>query len=149
MKSILTICLLTITCFIQGCKTAPPVNNIIPKRVADPVDFRWIKSSNEVNLATVDIYFHGTARGKYIENKKWSGRITGEIYFKPKYNKYLNRGLYISNCTIQVNKDSSIKIIAPAELFLNKAEKIMFTDKNIVVVYKNSTLKFKSAAIWL
>ena len=142
MKSILCLGTAALLFCLVGCQTRDPAV-IVPKLNPDPVDFAWIKSSEEVKLATVDIYFHGKADGKYTGSEKWVGVIAGDMFFKLRHSKYLTDGLFIENCTVQVNEDSSIKIVAPKDAFWAAAKKITFENDEVAVWYANDTFRFK------
>lgn len=142
MKNILCLGVAALLLCLVGCQTRDSAV-IVPKLNPDPVDFAWIKSSEEIKLATVDIYFHGTGDGEYTGTEKWVGTIAGKMFFKPRHSKYLTDGLFIENCTVQVNEDSSIKIVAPKDAFLAAAKKITFENDEVTVWYDNDTFKFK------
>ncbi len=146
MKNILYFSVVALLLCLIGCRH-PESAIIMPKPKSDPVDFVWIKSSEEIKLAMFDIYFHGTADGKYVSNGKWVGKITGSMFFKPMHSKSLTDGLFIENCTVQVNEDCSIKIAGTEKAFFSDANKITFENGEVVVWYDNNTFKFKGGSI--
>ena len=150
MKKILYSGIAAMLLFMAGCCTQNPDNKTKPKPDPKPVpvDFSWIKSSKEINLATGNIYFHGTAEGQYIEAGKWVGKITGDIFCKPKPEKFLMHGLYIPNCTIQVNKDCSINVTAPKDILSVSDKKITFEEGVVVVTGDSGTIKAGGMVYW-
>ena len=134
MKNMLCFQIAALLVFMVGCQSQVPVKSLTHEPNPDPVDFTWIRNSEEIKLLTANIYFKGIAEGKYIEDGKWTGKITGDIFCKPKPEKLLKGGLYIQGCTIQVNEDCSINILAPEDLVFIAGKKIYFENGEVVVV---------------
>jgi hypothetical protein len=143
MKNIFFVCM-ALLLFMLGCRVQEPVKNITKEPKPDPVDFEWIKQSEEIKLHTANIYFIGKAEGKYVENGKWVGKITGDVFCKPTPEKFLKSGIYIQNCTIQVNEDYSIKVVAPEDLIIVAGKKITFEDGETVLTGNTDTFRCKT-----
>ena len=134
MKNMLCFYIAALLVFMVGCQSQTSVKSITREPNPDPVDFTWIRNSEEIKLLTANIYFKGTAEGKYIEDGKWIGKITGDIFYRPSPEKFLKSGVYIQNCTIQVNEDRSINVLAPEDLVFIAGKRIYFENGEVVVV---------------
>ena len=137
MKNIMTFCIVTLFLFMFNCRAQESTNDTASVSSTDPFDFSWIKQSEEIKLATANIYFHGRSEGKYIDNEKWIGKITGDIFIQPKACKSLSQGLYLQNFSVQVNEDSSINVLDPEQSPFLKSKKVIFENGKVVITYDN------------
>ena len=126
MKTILVFCIASLSLFMFNCRAQESTDNPTSVSSTEPFDFSWIKQSEEIKLATGNIYFYGKSEGKYVDNEKWLGKITGDIFLQPKACKFLSHELYLQGFTIQVNEDSSINIIAPEQAPFINSKKVIF-----------------------
>ena len=132
--------------FAIGCRTTEPTSK--PAN-PDPVDFAWIKSAKRIELTTANIYFYGAEDGKYVEKGKWVGTITGDIFCKPKPEKFLGYGLYLRNCAIRVNEDGGINMITPKNAFFLGGGKMFFENGKIGALTTDGKIALKSDSVRL
>ncbi|OGV49773.1 MAG: hypothetical protein A2X49_02860 [Lentisphaerae bacterium GWF2_52_8] len=111
MKPSAFLCLTLLSLSLLGCHAPAALEKSVKEPNPDPVSFAWIRESQEIKLLTANIYYKGIAEGQYVGEGKWTGKISGEIFCKPKPEKFLKQGLFTRNLTIQVNEDCSIKIL--------------------------------------
>jgi hypothetical protein len=137
MKNILAFCIPFLVLFAFICRAQESTNDTTVVSSTDPFDFAWIKSSEEIKLATGNIYFHGKSEGKYVDNEKWIGKITGDIFLQPKACKFLHYGLYLQDYSIQVNEDSSFNVLSPEQPPFSKSKKVIFENGKVVIIFDN------------
>ncbi len=139
MKNIFSFCIVALFLYMINCQAQESGNDdkSVSNTDTDPFDFTWIKSSEEIKLATANIYFHGKSEGKYLDKEKWTGKIIGDIFFQPKACKSLSQGLYLQNFSVQVNEDSSINVLDPEQSPFLKSKKVIFENGKVVITYDN------------